>query len=70
MIDRLEKDPLLDTKGQAPGSALDRIEAHYGLANLYAYQGAMDKAVAQAERRNDRATGDRSTAYTKAVLSS
>ncbi len=49
MIDRLEKDPLLDTKGQAPGSALDRIEAHYGLANLYAYRGAMDEAVAQWE---------------------
>ena len=49
MIDRLENNELLDTKGQAPGSALDRIEEHYGLANLYAYQGAMDKAVAQWE---------------------
>ena len=49
MIDRLEKNELLDTKGQGPGSALDRIEAHYALANLYAYRGAMDKAVAQWE---------------------
>jgi tetratricopeptide (TPR) repeat protein len=49
MIDRLENNELLDTKGQSPGSALDRIEEHYGLANLYAYQGAMDKAVAQWE---------------------
>jgi tetratricopeptide (TPR) repeat protein len=49
MIDRLENNQLLDTKGQAPGSALDRIEAYYGLANLYAYEGAMDKAVAQWE---------------------
>jgi hypothetical protein len=46
---RLEKDELLDAGGQTPGSALDRIEAHYGLANLYAYQGAMDKAVTQWE---------------------
>jgi tetratricopeptide (TPR) repeat protein len=49
MIDRLENNELLDTKGQSPGSALDRIEEHYGLANLYAYQGAMGKAVAQWE---------------------
>jgi tetratricopeptide (TPR) repeat protein len=49
MIDRLEKNELLDAKEQASGSALDRIEAHYGLANLFAYQGAMDKAVAQWE---------------------
>src|SRR5262249_15566934 len=49
MIDRLEKDPLLDAGGQAPGSALDQIQVHYGLANLYAYRGAMDKAVSQWE---------------------
>jgi tetratricopeptide (TPR) repeat protein len=49
MIDRLEKNELLDARGQNQGSALDQIEAHYGLANLYAYQGAMDKAVAQWE---------------------
>jgi tetratricopeptide (TPR) repeat protein len=49
MIDRLEKNELFDARGQTPGSALDQIEAHYGLANLYAYQGAMEKAVAQWE---------------------
>ena len=49
MIGRLEKNDLLDPKAPAVGSALDRIEAHYGLANLYAYQGEMDKAVAQWE---------------------
>ena len=49
MIDRLENNQLLDKTGQAQGSALDRIEEYYGLANLYAYQGAMDKAVAQWE---------------------
>ena len=49
MIDRLENNEFLDTKLQSPGSALDRIEEYYGLANLYAYQGAMDKAVAQWE---------------------
>jgi hypothetical protein len=48
-FDRLEKNELLDARGQTPGSALDRIEAHYGLANLYAYQGTMDKAVTQWE---------------------
>jgi tetratricopeptide (TPR) repeat protein len=49
MIDRLEKDQLLDIRGLAAGSALDQIQAHYGLANLYAYQGVMDRAVAQWE---------------------
>jgi len=49
MIDRLENNQLLDKRGQAPGSALDRIEEYYGLANLYAYRGDMDKAVAQWE---------------------
>jgi tetratricopeptide (TPR) repeat protein len=49
MIDRLEQNELLEAREQAPGSALDRIEAHYGLANLYAYKGAMDRAVAQWE---------------------
>ena len=49
MIDSLEKNELLDATGPPSGSALDRIEAHYGLANLYAYQGAMGKAVAQWE---------------------
>jgi tetratricopeptide (TPR) repeat protein len=49
MIERLEKNELLGPTGQSAGSALDRIEAHYGLANLYAYQGEMDKAVGQWE---------------------
>jgi tetratricopeptide (TPR) repeat protein len=49
MIERLEKNELLGATGQSAGSALDRIEAHYGLANLYAYQGEMGKAVAQWE---------------------
>ena len=35
--------------GPAPGSALDRIETRYALANLYAYQGIMDKSVAEWE---------------------
>ena len=49
MIDRLENNQRLDKTSQAPGSALDRIEESYGLANLYSYRGAMDKAVAQWE---------------------
>ena len=49
MIGRLEKNDLIDPKASGAGSSLDRIMAHYGLANLYAYQGAMDKAVAQWE---------------------
>lgn len=35
--------------GPAPGSALDRIETRYALANLYAYQGSMDKSTAEWE---------------------
>jgi tetratricopeptide (TPR) repeat protein len=35
--------------GPAPGSALDRIETRYALANLYAYQGVMDKSVTEWE---------------------
>jgi tetratricopeptide (TPR) repeat protein len=35
--------------GPAPGSALDRIETRYALANLYAYQGIMDKSTAEWE---------------------
>jgi tetratricopeptide (TPR) repeat protein len=49
MIDRLQSSDLLKAEAQARGSALDQIEAHYGLANLYAYQGKMDQAVAQWE---------------------
>jgi tetratricopeptide (TPR) repeat protein len=49
MVERLEKNELLNPAAQQSGSALDRIEAHYGLANLYAYQGQMQKAVAQWE---------------------
>lgn len=35
--------------GPPPGSALDRIETRYALANLYAYQGIMDKSVTEWE---------------------
>ncbi len=50
MIDQLEKNvPSLNSAGQDLGSPLDQIETIYGLANLYSYQGAMDKAVAQWE---------------------
>lgn len=55
MIGQLEKDQLernvqpADSGGQERGSPLDRIETIYGLANLYSYQGAMDKAVTQWE---------------------
>ncbi len=50
MIDQLEKNVRASNAGgQDRGSPLDRIETIYGLANLYSYQGAMDKAVAQWE---------------------
>jgi tetratricopeptide (TPR) repeat protein len=50
MIDQLEKNlPPRNSGGQDRGSPLDQIETLYGLANLYAYQGVMDKAVAQWE---------------------
>jgi len=50
MIDQLEKNvPSLNSTGQDLGGPLDQIETIYGLANLYSYQGAMDKAVAQWE---------------------
>jgi tetratricopeptide (TPR) repeat protein len=50
MIDQLEKNVLPHSAGGLDhGSPLDQIETIYGLANLYAYQGAMDKAVAQWE---------------------
>ena len=50
MISQLEKNVLpLNPGGRDRGSALDQIETIYGLANLYAYQGVMDKAVAQWE---------------------
>jgi tetratricopeptide (TPR) repeat protein len=48
--EQLEKDSSLmsfDTTLQ--GSPLDKIESHYALANLYAYQGIMNKAVAEWE---------------------
>ena len=50
MIDQLEKNVRAsNAAGQDGGSPLDRIETIYGLANLYSYDGAMDKAVAQWE---------------------
>ena len=50
MIDQLEKNVLPHSSGGPDrGSPLDQIEVIYGLANLYAYQGDMDKAVAQWE---------------------
>jgi len=34
-------------EGVAKGSALDRIQMHYALANIYSYKGEMDKAIDQ-----------------------
>jgi tetratricopeptide (TPR) repeat protein len=50
MIDQLETNLRpSNAGGQDRTSPLDQIETIYGLANLYSYQGAMDKAVAQWE---------------------
>ena len=58
MIDRLQSSDLLNAQAQGRGSALDQIEARYGLANLYAYQGKMGKAVAQWEAAYQIATNE------------
>lgn len=34
-------------EGVTKGSALDRIQMHYALANIYSYKGEMDKAIEQ-----------------------
>jgi tetratricopeptide (TPR) repeat protein len=51
ITDQIEKSlPTPDSEGLPQGTPLDVIELHYGLANLYAYKGEMDKAVAQWEQ--------------------
>jgi len=46
VVDQLSKDLSLQSPDSlSRGSALDQIETHYALANLYAYQGTMDKSV-------------------------
>jgi len=46
VVDQLSKDLSLQSPDSlSRGSALDQIETHYALANLYAYQGIMDKSV-------------------------
>lgn len=40
---------LADPGSTMSGTALDQIETHYALANLYSYQGIMDRAVAEWE---------------------
>jgi len=50
IIDQLEKNQLpLGADDLPHGTPLDQIETRYALANLYAYKGLMDKAVAQWE---------------------
>jgi PPIC-type PPIASE domain/ASPIC and UnbV/FG-GAP-like repeat len=49
-IGQLEKDSsLMSSDSALQGSPLDQIERHYALANLYAYQGIMNKSVAEWE---------------------
>jgi tetratricopeptide (TPR) repeat protein len=48
--EQLQKDTsLMSSDAALQGGPLDQIERHYALANLYAYQGIMDKAVAEWE---------------------
>ena len=48
--EQLEKDSsLMSPDAALNGSPLDQIERHYALANLYAYQGLMNKSVAEWE---------------------
>jgi tetratricopeptide (TPR) repeat protein len=49
-VEQLEKDSsLMSSDAALKGSPLDQIERHYALANLYAYQGIMNKSVAEWE---------------------
>ena len=48
--EQLQKDTsLMSSDAALQGGPLDQIERHYALANLYAYQGIMDKSVAEWE---------------------
>jgi tetratricopeptide (TPR) repeat protein len=49
MIEQMTHSDLITGAHGTPESAFDQIEAHYALANLYSYKGAMDRAVAQWE---------------------
>jgi FG-GAP-like repeat/ASPIC and UnbV/PPIC-type PPIASE domain len=49
MIEQLKKSDLINTTRSSAESAFDQIEAHYALANLYAFAGTMDQAIAQWE---------------------
>ena len=49
MIDQMSRNDLITDVHSTAESAFDQIEAHYALANLYAFQGTMDLAIAQWE---------------------
>jgi tetratricopeptide (TPR) repeat protein len=49
MIEKLSKSELINTARSPEEGAFDQIEAHYALANLYAFRGEMDQAISQWE---------------------
>ena len=49
MIGQMNRSELITAAKSTPEDAFNQIEAHYALANLYAYQGSMGNAVAQWE---------------------
>ena len=49
MIEQMSRSDLITATHSTSENAFDQIEAHYALANLYAYEGTMDRAVAQWE---------------------